>query len=625
MRKLGLLLATLAVISLGVAATTRADDKVDAKDKKAVEIVVPVFSLQSSYTESPAGEDLFGGGASESFRAMLARLKQVRDAENVRGMVLFADSTGLGNGQLEEVREALAEIKQAGKNIHVHATSLDMRSYVLASGATHVSVVPTGDVWMTGVFGQSMHLRGLLDMVGVQPDFMTCGSYKSAAETFTRKQPSKPAEENVNWLLDGVYQNYVQLIASGRGVDAKQVRAWIDQGLYSADSAAKAGIIDDVVFRADFESKLKAQYGDALTFSRDFGKKSKKKEIDFSSPLGLMQLYADLLGGSKPRKSTKDAIAIVHVEGPIMVGSGSSSGIPLLSSVAAYSTPIRKALDDVAEDDTVKAVVLRVNSPGGSAVASEIILQATRRVKARKPLVVSMGDVAGSGGYYVACGSDTIFANPSTVTGSIGVVGGKLATSGMWNRMGVNFAEYQRGKRAGILSSAKPFSEEDRDVLQGWMDEVYEVFKGHVTKIRGERLKKDIDDLAGGRVFTGRQALKLGLVDKLGGIDDAIAHVAKEANLEAYEVRVVPQPKGLADVLVEALSGESGDEDTKRLSAATLPLATNGTVSLLDLVRPYLKGLEPHRLKLVETSLRQLETLRSERAVLAMPPIDFGG
>ena len=622
MKRIGLLIAAIALAILGSCETTRAEDT--GKEKKAPPVVVPVFSLQSSYTELPAGDNLFGGGASESFQAMLGRLKKVRDAEDVKCIVLLADSTGLGNAQIEEVRNVLAEIKKSGKEIHAHATSIDMRSYVLLSGATHISVVPTGDVWLTGLFGQSLHIRGLLDMIGVQPDFMTCGDYKSAAEMFTKKQPSPEAEKNLNWLLDGVFENYVGLIAEGRGVKPKQVRAWIDQGLFSAKSAAKNGIVDGVMFQADFEQGLKSKFGEQLAFSRDFGKKT-KKSADLSSPLGLLQFYTDLLGGAKPRKSKKDAIAIVHVEGPIMAGSGSGGSFPLIASAAAYSTPIRKALDKVAQDDSVKAVVLRVNSPGGSAVASEIILQATRRVKAKKPFVVSMGDVAGSGGYYVACGSDTIFADPSTVTGSIGVVGGKLATHDMWGRAGITWKEYARGKRAGILNSSKPFTEEEREVLQGWMDEIYEVFKGHVTKIRGDRLKKDIDELAGGRVYTGRQALELGLVDKLGGLGDAIAHVAKQAKLDEYELRVVPRPKNFAELLVEAMQGDSPDKDTRHLSLNTIPLTSGRAVSLLDLVRPYLKGLEPSRLRLVETSLRQLEVLRTERAVLAMPVIDIGG
>ena len=285
---------------------------------------------------------------------------------------------------------------------------------------------------------------------------------------FTVKEPSPEADENANWLLDGIFDSYVRLIGEGRGQSPEQVREWIDTGLFSPVKAKELGIIDAVEYRSDFESQLKSKYGEELKFDRKYGKK-KGMDIDFSSPFGIFKFYAELLGGPKRSRSRKDSVAIVYVEGPIMSGQSNPSSFPFGSAGIAYSTPIRKALDKIAEDDTVKAVVLRVNSPGGSAVASEIILQATRRVKEKKPFVVSMGDVAGSGGYYVACGADTIFADAATVTASIGVVAGKLATTNMWNRFGITFKSYERGENSGILSSGEPFSDAQRHALQSWM------------------------------------------------------------------------------------------------------------------------------------------------------------
>jgi protease-4 len=215
-------------------------------------------------------------------------------------------------------------------------------------------------------------------------------------------------------------------------------------------------------------------------------------------------------------------------------------------------------------------------------VASEIILDATKRVKAKKPLIVSMGDVAGSGGYYVACGSDTIFADECTITGSIGVVAGKLATREMFGKVGITWKEYSRGANAALLSSSNAFTDVERKKLQGWMDDIYGVFKLHVTTIRGSRLKKPIDDLAGGRVYTGKQALDLGLIDKLGTLDDAVKFAAKEAKLDKYELRVVPEPKSFIEQILE--SSEGKDEDTVRLAAA--PFQTGASASLLDSARP---------------------------------------
>jgi protease-4 len=288
----------------------------------------------------------------------------------------------------------------------------------------------------------------------------------------------------------------------------------------------------------------------------------------------------------------------------------------LFPASMATSSDIRKALDKAAADDNVKAVVLRVNSPGGSAIASEIILDATKRVKAKKPFVVSMGDVAGSGGYYVSCGADTIFADETTITASIGVVVGKLVTNDMWGKVGITFKEYSRGKNAGLLSSSARFSDEQRKHLQSWMDEVYGTFKSHVTAARGNKLKKPLDEIAGGRVFTGRQALDLGLVDKMGTLNDAVRHAAKEANLaDGYAVRVIPEPKNVMEALLEGLTGESSQDDAKHVT-----LGGAGSISALAL--PYLQQLDPQRVGTVRAALQRLELLQQEGVILAMPEID---
>jgi protease IV len=284
---------------------------------------------------------------------------------------------------------------------------------------------------------------------------------------------------------------------------------------------------------------------------------------------------------------------------------------------AAASTTIRRALDKAAADDSIKGVVLRVDSPGGSATASEIILNATKRVKAKKPLAVSMGDVAGSGGYYVACGSDTIFADEMTITGSIGVVGGKLATSDMFGKIGVKFKEYTRGANADLLSGAHSFTTEQRKIVQTWMDEIYDVFKQHVVDIRKERLKKPIDDIAGGRVYTGRQAVDLGLVDKIGTLDDAIKFVAKEAKVDKYEVRVVPEPKNLLQLLMGGKADEEEEEEASVSGAA----ATRGQATLLAAALPYLQNLDRPHVDAVVRALRQLETLQREGVVLMTPEL----
>ncbi|MHB8956110.1 MAG: signal peptide peptidase SppA [Pirellulaceae bacterium] len=588
-------------------------------DKPPAKPVAAVFTFGGETTEAPVAEDFPFGSVGESFHSLLTRLKKAKSDDSVKAVIMLVSSTSLGVSQIEEVRQLLEEIKASGKDVVAHADNVSMRSYVLLSGANRICVVPTGDIWINGMYGESMHLRGLLDLVGVEPDFTTCGDYKSAAEMFMRKSPSPAAQENLDWLMDGIFETQVNLISSGRKVDAAKVREWIDRGVYSAEAAKEAGIIDEVQFRQDFEAELKSKYGEELVFDKKYGKK-KAGDIDLSSPFGVLKFYGELLSGPQKKKSSKAAVAIVYVEGPILPGASDPTGFPFSVGGVAYSTPIAKALDEAAADDMVKCVVLRVDSPGGSAVASEIILNATKRVQAKKPLVVSMGNVAGSGGYYVACGAKTIFADSSTITGSIGVVAGKLATSKMWDRVGINWTPIRRGANAGMLDSGDLFTDEQRTLLQSWMDEIYGVFKNHVVTIRGDKLTKNIDELAGGRVFTGQQALALGLVDKIGGLQDAIQFVAQEAGVEEYEIRVLPQPKSFIEMLMSDL--QDGESDNKRLSLTLAQIAPQN-IRLIDAVLPQLRALEPRRLQSVMEGLQQLQLLQQEGVLTAMPIIDI--
>ena len=601
---------------LARAAEAKKDKKDDAKP------VIAVFTFDGPILEKPRGDEfpLFSPVARPSLKDLLERLKKAKDDKNVKAVVLLLDDVALGLAQIEELRRALDGIKASGKDVYAHADALVMmRTLALAAGASRISVTPTAIMMVTGFNAESPYVRGLLDAIGVKPDFLTCGEYKSAAEIFMRKGPSPEAARMRNWLLDSLYENYQNLVAQGRGVKPERVRQWIDGALYTPEQAKLEGIIDSIQHRQDFETELRKKFGDDVKFDKKYGKRKPGEGIDLSSPFGLIQLWAKLLEGGK-KKAGKDVIGIVYVEGLIVPGKAEPS--PFGGDSDAHSTPLRKALDKIADDKDVKAVVLRVDSPGGSAVASEIILNATMRVKAKKPFTVSMGNVAGSGGYYVSMGADTIFADASTITASIGVLGGKFATTEMWNKIGVTWDSSRRGANAGLLSSDAVFSEAERKKMQAWMNDIYGVFKGHVVAARGARLKKPIDELAAGRVFTGQQALDLGLVDKIGGLDDAIRHVADQAKLKEYDVRVYPEPKNFLEVLTEDLS--DGDRDPNHLAISAPGLGASRGVSILDLALPYLKGLDGDRLEMVTAALRRLDLLGQERAVLTMPEIRVG-
>lgn len=570
--------------------------------------VIAVFKIDGEISERPANEELpIFGPPPTSLKTLLERIDKARKDPNVKALVLASDGAGIGLGQTEEICQAIAKVRAGGKDVYAHVDSMFVPDYALFSSASRLSVVPNGMVWITGLHAEAPYARGLLDKIGVTPDFLTCGDYKSAAEIFMRNAPSKQSEEMYNWLLDGLFDAYVTTIATGRGSTPEKVRAWIDDAPYTAETAKAAGVIDAVEHREDFEAMLRAKYGDTVVFDKQFGRE-KPPQIDFSSPLGIFKLWADIMAGPK-KKLVKDGVAIVYVEGMIVTGTSKPSIFG--GGGAAFSSEIRDALDDAANDDKVKAVVLRVDSQGGSAVASEIILDATRRVKAKKPLVVSMGNIAGSGGYYVACGAETIFADRATITGSIGVVTGKFVTTDMWHKIGVNWKGYERGENAALLSSDMPFTPAGRERVQEFMNKIYDVFKSHVTEARGNKLKKPLDEIAGGRVYTGKQALDLGLVDKLGSLNDAVAFAAEQGKLgEGYDVRVVPAPKNFLEMLMEDAGG--GKNDPHRIASGT---------SLLDLAAPYLQHLDPQRVRAIKSALRRLELTQREGVIMTMPEV----
>jgi protease-4 len=626
MRRFVSALGILALFSfLSVWAEPAAADKEEKKDEQKESKKAPagksrivVFRLSGPVTESSTDDPLSFEAPGISLKDLVARMKKAAADPEVKAVVILPEGGSMGLAQTEEVRQAMKRLRSAGKEIYAHADSLSMRQYALVSGVSRLSVVPTGDLWIMGISGEAPYLRGLLDKLGVKPDFLTCGAYKSAAEMFMRTGPSPEADQMQNWLLDGIYNTTVGLIAKGRGLNAEKVRELIDEGPYQADDAKKAGLIDAVEHRQEFEAMLKEKYGKDVVFDKKYGQKTQAK-VDFTSPLFPFRLMAELLGEKKKKPTGKAAIAIVYVDGPIVVGGGAASPF---GGNTAQATEIRKALDEAARDDSIKAVVLRVDSPGGSAVASEIILDGTRRVKAKKPFVVSMGDVAGSGGYYVACGADTIFADESTITGSIGVVSGKFMTNDMWKKVGITFKAYQRGKNAAMLSSGSVFTKDEKAKMQGWMDKVYDVFKGHVIAIRGKKLTKPIDELAGGRVYTGRQALEFGLVDKIGTLRDALDHVAAQAKIKDYDIRVVPEPKNFIERLLEQATGQK--DEKPGLDAVAPRLSAASGTSLVKLAMPYLKDMDPQRVRLVVRALERLQLMQQEGVILMMPEAMFG-
>jgi protease-4 len=408
----------------------------------------------------------------------------------------------------------------------------------------------------------------------------------------------------------------VETIAEARQLPESDVRKLIDDAPFTAKQALAAKLVDELAYAEDFTASLKQRYGENVTFDHDYGKKH-GPELDFSSIFTFFKTFGELM--NKARGAEKTSIGVVYVDGMIVTGKEEESIFG--DSGVAASTTLRRTIAKAREDDNIKAVVLRVDSPGGSALASEIIWHAAEELKGEKPFVVSMGNVAASGGYYVSAGAGTIFAQPGTITGSIGVVGGKLITKGLWDWIGITWDQTKAGQNADLFSTDRRFDERQRAIIRRMMQQVYDEFKNRVIQGRGKKLKKDMEQLAGGRVYTGRQARDHGLVDKIGGLHDAVQFAAAEANLSDYEVKQMPEPRNFFDALVESLTGQKKDQDTPQIILGA-PKGTAGWTSqapgLRDLL-PLVRKADPSRFQQIIRALLRIELLGGEGVLLVTP------
>jgi protease-4 len=373
-------------------------------------------------------------------------------------------------------------------------------------------------------------------------------------------------------LVDDFYNEITTAIAADRHTSDLVVKSLMDHGFFTAEGAKKAGLIDQVLYADEFEKRLQKKLGaESLDIITNY--KSKNIEADFSGIGGLMK-FMELLTGGKPSETAdkKVKIAVVYAVGTIMEGKSSSS---MLGESVLGSTTLVAALRKAAENPKVAAVVLRIDSPGGSATASDLIWRETVRMK--KPLIASMGDVAGSGGYYIAMGANKIYAEPSTLTGSIGVLGGKVVVKGLFDKLGLDTEVISRGANSGTLSSTQSFTPEERHVMTDLLQDVYHQFVDKAAKGRKMSYEK-LEELAQGRVYSGQMAKKLGLIDELGTLNDAIAAAKTAAGLKPdadVELLILPEPK----TIFEQLFGDS-DADAEADAKTILPKAIDLLVQL---------------------------------------------
>tara|TARA_R110002095_G_scaffold152237_4_gene132314 strand:- start:363192 stop:364934 length:1743 start_codon:yes stop_codon:yes gene_type:complete len=537
--------------------------------------------IKGSYPEGPQMPGLFGD-VTESLSKVTARLEKAAEDKSLTGVILHLKGTQLGWAKINEIREAIFKVRKAKKKVYAWIESGMTKDYLIATACDQIVMPESATLILLGMRAEVSFYKNLFDWLDVKPDILRVGEYKSAAEPYTRTEMSPAFREEMEALLDDYFRQIKQMISKSRGMPAERVEATINAGPYMAAEAKKQGLIDHIAYEDQLPKLITG--GKSETEVRVIKKYAKKRtDTDFSGIAGLIKLM-DLLAGidSSQRIGSGPRIAVIYATGAIMSGSSKQGG--LMGSHVLGSDTFIKAVEKAAKDDKVKAIVLRVDSPGGSALASDLMWRSLQ--EADKPLVVSMGDVAASGGYYISMGANRIFAEPGTLTGSIGVVGGKLAVEGLYNKIGITTSVISRGKNSGTFSPMTGFTESERAAVTKLLYAVYKQF----TEKAAEGRKMDytaLEKLARGRVYTGTMAVNNGLVDQLGTLDDAIEHARKLGGIpegEKFDKLILPRPTSPFEQIFGSVDAKVGQSQQMSRMLNMLSPELSQQLKQLDLI-----------------------------------------
>ena len=466
--------------------------------------------------------DIPGFSASKSIGLddMLTRIQAAKEDDRIKGIYLNLGAASISFATLQELRDALLDFKDSGKFILSYGETYSQRAYYLASTADKIYVNPEGAIDFRGLSSEVFFLKGALEKLGIDMQIVKVGTYKSAVEPLILKEMSDANRLQVESYLGSIYTHFIGEIAGSRSITADSLKVIADQYLaQNASQAVKFGLADELLYKDELLGKLREKLG--LETDADISSISilKYKPTSVRSNVGA------------------DRIAIVYANGEIISGDGNDNMIG--------SETTSRTLRQMRTDDRVKAVVLRVNSPGGSALASDVIWREVSLLSETKPVIVSMGDVAASGGYYIAAAADSIFAQPNTLTGSIGVFGTIPNLQKLYHeKLGITFDNVKTGKYADFMSGTfdRPLTADEQRILQIEVNRIYDTFIQRVAD--GRKLSKaQVDSIGQGRVWSGQQAVEIGLVDRLGSIDDAIQSAASAAGLETYRLIKYPAVK----------------------------------------------------------------------------------
>lgn len=521
---IGVILSFFAVFILFIifisvmVASAGSDGKVEVSANSVMHISLD-YPISERSDKNPFTDFNFMGFESKKtlgLKEILSGIEAAKSDDNIKGIYLDASSVSAGFATIEEIRNAMIDFRKSGKFIIAYSEVYTQGAYYLATAADKIYLNPEGMLDFRGLSSESLFFKGALDKMGIEAQIIKVGTYKSAVEPFILEKMSEPNREQVTSFLGSMYDHFLSKISESRKIPKATLFTIADNAkVRDPKDAVALKMVDGLLYKDQVLDNLKSRTGI-----------DKKKDV---KSVSIEDYAAD---ESKDSSTSSNKIAVIYANGEIISGEGNDETMG--------SERISRAIRKARTDDKVKAVVLRVNSPGGSALASDVMWREVVLTKKVKPVIVSMGDVAASGGYYIACAADSIFAQPNTITGSIGVFGIIPNMQKFFNdKLGITFDGVKTGRYADLGDVSRPLTEGERLIIQQEVNKIYNTFTKKVADGR-KKSQAYVDSIGQGRVWSGTEALKNGLVDRLGDIDDAIASAAKKAKLKDYKIVSYP-------------------------------------------------------------------------------------
>ena len=546
---LGLVVGIFLLFGLlaGIGASMGDQQKVEVKDNSVLHVKLNQ-QIKERGVDNPFGEfdaGPFADQAAIGLNDILSSLENAAKDDKIKGIYLDVQSVPAGMATVEEVRNAMLEFKESGKWIVAYSEIYSQKAYYLASVADEIWLNPEGMLEWKGLGAQLMFLKGMFEKLEVEPQIIRYGKFKSAIEPLILDKMSEANRMQTMTYLSDLWNKMLAGVAEGRGKTVEELDGYSQKAtIQDADDALETGMVDELLYKDQVIDKLREK----------MGVEDEEEKVNY---IGLGKYKnAPAPKGDDEKATKKEKIAVIYAVGSI---EGGKSGDDTMGS-ETISQEIRKAR----KDDKIKAIVLRVNSPGGSALASDVMWREIVLAKEVKPVIVSMGDVAASGGYYISCAADSIFAQPNTITGSIGVFGVLMNAQKMVNnKLGITIDTVKTNKFADLGTPFRALTETERDIIQQGVNDIYTDFITKVADGRGMKVA-DVDSIGQGRVWSGEDALEIGLVDKLGGIEEAIACAARMAEVENYRVMEYPEKKDPFQQFMDDLAGNGEEALLKR-------------------------------------------------------------